>query len=83
MNIKATNIELTDSIRAYVNKKLATLDKFFKNKDLTIYVEVGKMTKHHNKGEFYKAEFDITVDGERYYTSAEKEDLYLAIDDVR
>lgn len=83
INIKATNMELTSAITDYVNKKLLSIDKFVKEGEMVGYVEVGKTTNHHKQGDVYKAEFDISFDGERFFTVSEKNDLYNAIDDVK
>ena len=82
-NIKATNIELTDSIRDYIEKRLALAGKYVTTEDVhTIYVNVGKTTNHHKQGEFFKAEFDVTIDGESFHADAETEDLYVSIDEA-
>ena len=82
-NIKATNIELTDSIRDYIEKRLALAGKYVPTEDVhTIYVNVGKTTNHHKQGEFFKAEFDVTIDGESFHADAETEDLYVSIDEA-
>ncbi len=83
-NIKATNIELTNTISDYVNKKIESINKLVnESKEVTIYVEVGKTTNHHKQGDYFKAEFDVTIDGEKFYTVAEESDLYKAIDDAK
>jgi len=82
-NIKATNIELTDAISDYVNKRLAGLEKFVREgEEMDVYVEVGKTTKHHKQGDYFRAEFNIEISGSKFYTFSEKEDLYKAIDDA-
>lgn len=83
INIKATNMDLTDAIREYVEKRLEATEKFFKETEPTIYIELGKTTKHHKSGDFFKAEFNITVSGINYYTVAEEADLYEAIDEAK
>lgn len=84
INIKATNMDLTDAISDYVNKRLETIEKFVKkDEEIKGYVEVGKTTNHHNKGDIFKAEFDIEIKGENYFTVSEKEDLYSAIDEAK
>ena len=76
-------MELTEAIRNYVNKRVASLEKLL-NKDNTIVeVEVGKTTMHHNKGDFFKAEINISSGGNRFFANSEKDDLYSAIDEVR
>ena len=83
INIKATNMDLTPAIEEYVNKKLASLDKFSGGTEINAYVEVGKITKHHKNGELYKAEFNLEIAGQKFFTESEKEDLYSAIDDAK
>lgn len=83
INIKATNMELTEAINEYVNKRLESVKKFSKDDEFGIYVEVGRTTNHHKQGEFFKAEFDVNINGNKFYTLSEKEDLYEAVDDAR
>jgi len=83
-NIKATNMELTSAINDYVNKRLSGVGKFVKDKDgMIAFVEVAKTTNHHNKGDVFRAEFNIEIAGTKFYAFSEKEDLYKAIDDVK
>ncbi len=82
--IKATNMELTDAISDYVNKKIESINKFVSfGEEVIIYVEVGKTTNHHKQGDYYKAEFEVILDGEKFFTDSEKSDLYKAIDDAK
>jgi ribosomal subunit interface protein len=83
INIKATNMELTEAINDYVEKRLDSIKKFTKDGDISGYVEVGKTTNHHKQGDVYKAEFDITANGEHLFAVSEKDDLYAAIDDAK
>lgn len=83
-NIKATNMELTSAVSDYVNKKIESIDKFVSEyQDVNIYVEVGKTTNHHKQGDHFKAEFNVDIDGEKFFTDSEKSDLYKAIDDAK
>lgn len=83
INIKATNIELTNAIYDYVNRRLEGLEKFTKDQEVIAYVEVGKTTKHHKEGEIFKAEFNLEISGTKFYSLSEKVDLYQAIDDAK
>lgn len=77
-------MDLTDAITDYVNKKLEAVDKIVgEYKEVLVYVEVGKTTNHHKQGDYFKAEFDISIDGEKFFTASEKSDLYKAIDDAK
>lgn len=83
-NIKSTNMELTEAINGYINKRLEGVKKFTKeDEELIAYIEVGKTTNHHKQGDVFKAEFNIEISGKKFYTVAEKEDLYTAIDEAK
>lgn len=80
-SLKAKNITLTDAIRAAVEKKLETLDKKATRfgESVTGEVEVGKTTKHHKKGELYRAEIHVRLPGKLVYAESTHADLYGAI----
>lgn len=80
--IKTTNMDLTDSLREYVEKRVSTFEKFSKG-DSSAYVEVGKTTNHHKSGDVYKAEINLTLDGKTYRSTIETTDLYAAIDEAK
>jgi ribosomal subunit interface protein len=83
-NIKATNMKLTSAITDYVNKRLEGVLKFVKKGSNVIsYVEVGKTTNHHKQGDVFRAEFNVEMSGDKFYSVSEKEDLYRAIDDAK
>ena len=84
-NIKATNIELTDAIKDYVNKNLLGLDRFITDpkENLIIQAEVGKTTRHHKSGDYFRAEFNVDISGKKFYVSAKKDNLYGAIDEAK
>lgn len=83
ISITATNLELTPSLKDYVEKRLRTIAKFTAG-DPKIAVDIGKTSMHHRQGEFFGAKvIVITPLGKQYVASSEKTDLYEAIDDVR
>lgn len=84
INIKATNIGLSDSVRDYAEKKIRSLEKFLNSEnEILANIEIGKSTKHHKSGDIFRAEAHIKSDGKEFYSVSEKEDLYIAIDDVK
>lgn len=84
INIKTTNISLTDAISDYTSKRLDAITQFFKD-DTTVKcdVELGKTSNHHKNGDIFRAEIHIVGKGKDLYASAEEDDLYKAIDMVR
>lgn len=81
-NIKATNIELTPELRDYIEKKLTSAEKFVQKENIErVYVDVAKSTNHHKQGEIYRAEFNVVIDGTKFYTLSETEDIRASIDE--
>ncbi|MFA6297326.1 MAG: ribosome-associated translation inhibitor RaiA [Candidatus Paceibacterota bacterium] len=85
INIKATNIELTDSIRNHAFKCLEGIDKILgvSTEEIVGQIEVGKTTNHHKSGDIFRAEVNISGGGYTLYSFSETSDLYAAIDMVR
>ncbi len=83
INIKATNMELTDAISDYVHKRIEPVEKLLKNDAVVVNVEVGKTTNHHKGGDVYKAEIDVRGAGATFFVQSETDDLYTAIDDAK
>ncbi len=84
-NIKATNITITDSVRAYLDKRLQSLEKLIDFEDPTVLVavELGRTTAHHQTGPIFRAEINISRGSEMFRSVAEREDLTTAIDEAR
>lgn len=85
IQLKGTNISLTDAIQEYVDKKLSPLERFVnaQNPDTVCNVEVGKTSSHHKHGDMYRAEVRIALPSKNIYVQAEESDLYSAIDKVK
>ncbi len=83
INVKATGIELTPAISAYIEKRLHGVEKYINNPGAHMQVEVGRSSAHHKQGEVYRAEVRIAGAGEDFYAVSESEDLYAAIDLVK
>jgi len=84
--IKATNIELSPSIKEYVNEKIGGLDKFLKkfNPELTeARVEVGKITQGQRQGDIFRAEVNLNINGRLIRVEETEESLHTAIDLVK
>jgi ribosomal subunit interface protein len=87
LTIKATGIEHTNALDAYVTKKLVELEKYLdpKEKSCIARIEIGKETKHHKTGQhIYKAELTMRA-GKRDFriVKTDDSDLYAAIDAMK
>ena len=84
INIKATNIELTDTIREYIEKRIKSLAKYVDNSAVVVVrVNVGMETLHHQHGNVFKADINFDIPGKTLRAEASKDDLYAAIDEAR
>jgi ribosomal subunit interface protein len=84
INIKTTNITLTEAISDYTSKRLVAITNFFEGDSTALCnVELGRTTHHHNKGDIFRAEIHIVAKNKDLYASSEESDLYKAIDMVR
>ncbi|MDO8584189.1 MAG: ribosome-associated translation inhibitor RaiA [bacterium] len=82
LNITHRGIELTPAIKAYVEEKMASLEKYsadIRHAD----VEVGMTNKHHQKGDIFECRVVLQVEGDVMRIEREAEDLYKSIDKVR
>jgi ribosome-associated translation inhibitor RaiA len=51
--------------------------------DVMVNFEVGKSTKHHKSGEVFHADCFININGNKFYASSDKEDVYQSIDEIK
>ncbi len=82
INVTAKNIELTDAISSYVEKKFDALDKFFGG-IIRAGVTLGLESTHHNKGDIFFTECKLEVPGNDLFVKKEEASLYKAIDKVQ
>lgn len=84
INLKFTNLESTESLKAYAETKFQTIEKILKTLDPTgaaiLHVELAHATKHHQKGNIYYAEAKLDLPGKSFYINEQESDLYAAID---
>ncbi len=85
MNIKGTNVELTEDVRAYLDKRLTGLKKFLgeAGESGIAYVELGRTTQHHHTGNIFRAELTLESGGKSFRAVCEREDLRSAVDGMR
>ena len=85
INIKATNIDLTEALESHVNEKMDYLEKLIDKNDESVLcdVEIGVTTKHHQSGEIFKAQVNLHTAEHNYHSQSEKDDLYLAVNEAK
>ena len=73
VNLSGHHVEITDSLRNYVNEKIQRLDRHFDQAlDIHVVLTVEKLR--------HKAEATIHVVGNDIYADAIEEDMYASID---
>lgn len=82
ISIKGTNIKFTDSITETIEKKLLSLSKLTEKLEpvAELMIEVGKSTKHHKRGPFWRAEATLHVPNKILRAETTDISLYGAID---
>lgn len=84
INLKTKNFSLTESIKNYLENKLNSLDKFLpSDESISADVDLSKTTKHHQKGDVFRAEVNLKVPNHLIRASATEWDLMVAIDRVK
>ena len=81
-------MSLTPTIHEYVIKRVTNLEKLLRkieknSGEVNVNFEVAKSTNHHKAGSVFHADCLINIKGEKFYSSADEEDLYQAIDAVK
>lgn len=84
--IKGTNIKFSPSINQYIKEKIGGLEKFLKkfNPELIeARVEVGKITRGQRQGDIFRAEVNLSINGQLFRAERTEESLMAAIDLVK
>jgi len=87
INIKATNLDLTPALKDYIEAKIGSLSKFLQRFEaegvVEAWVEVGRTTRHHQKGNVFRAEADLRLPGKVLRAEDEDFDVRAAIDKIK
>lgn len=90
--IRSKNIEPNETIDDFIEEKIGGLKKFIDilRKDgnigkpvVEVFMEVEKETRHHQKGPFFRAEAQMHLPGKSIRSEAKRENLKLAIVEVK
>lgn len=77
ISIKGTNLELTPSVKQYVNDKVGALGKFIGVMEAKVELE---RDRKHQSGLVFRAEVTMIIGGKIMRAEERAEDIYAAID---
>ena len=84
---KYTGLDATPAMNEYINEKIGALEKFVKRMSekgvVSAFVEIGRTTKHHQKGDVYHVECNLNLPGKLLRAESENWDTRLGVDEVR
>lgn len=83
--LKATKIELTKEMNAYVEKKMVILQKLIAHfgPAVTVFVEVERTTRHHRKGDVFRVEVRVNAPHTNMRAEALGQTVFEAMDAVK
>ncbi len=87
ITIKATGLDLTPSIKEYIEDKIGSLHKFIQkfdmNNEAIASVEIARTSTHHNKGDVFYAEVNLRLPGKTLRAEDQDFDVRVAINKVK
>lgn len=88
INFQAKNIEITEAIHDYVEKRVTNLGKLLteieeRDGEVLVLFSISKTTHHHKGGEVFHADCQVNIKGKKFYASVNRQDMYEAIDEVK
>ncbi|MCK4918348.1 MAG: ribosome-associated translation inhibitor RaiA [Candidatus Pacebacteria bacterium] len=85
IKINSIDVEITEELRVYINKKLKRIKKFIDFNDPSVSADIRliKDSKGQSTGKFYRVELSIMTAGKKYGVNASGNSPYQAIDQVK
>lgn len=81
--LKGQNMEVPQRVEDHVRSKLASLEKFIPQKEsleILAEVEVGRRSRRQKKGDVYRAEINLTLDGILHRSVSKRSEITEAFD---
>ncbi|MCD6114900.1 ribosome-associated translation inhibitor RaiA [bacterium] len=93
INIKPVNVGLDQALIDWIYEKLGEIEKYLSDfesgeipggkETIELNVEIGKTTRHHRKGDVFRAEAQLYLPKELIRVEATDNDLRAAIDQIK
>jgi len=84
--IQATDLELTEPLKVYIEKKMSSLAKFlneFEEDSIQTKIEVARSTRHHRRGNVYHVDANLSFPGKLIRAEKDDIDVRAAVDAVK
>lgn len=78
ISIKIKNLEYSETLNLFVNKKFLMLEKFIEPAT-EIIVEIEKETNHHKKGDIFRVKGQVIFEGKNIVSDEIADDLFKAV----
>jgi ribosomal subunit interface protein len=83
IHIQSTKLDLTPSIKKFIDDKFGTLKRFSasleKEGALDLFIEISRSTRHHQHGEVFYSEATLQVPGKTLRAEIDDVDIRKAI----
>lgn len=85
LKVKSTGMDMTPKIGAYLDSKMSQIEKLLPKDEtaISLSVELEKITKHHQSGKIFRAEFNLKVAKALFRSEAVAESIEAAIDEAK
>jgi len=86
IHIKTKDLDLTPELSSLIHERMDVLKKFIDtegDKDILVEVEVGRRLLGKNKGNVYRAEANVSGDGNVYRATTKSQSVTDALDDLK
>jgi len=87
ISIKSTNLDITPSIREYIETKINSLSRFLKRfegrDEIKVFVEIARTTPHHKSGNVFYAEATFAIGKKIFRAEHSDWDIRIAIDKIK
>ncbi|MFA6495185.1 MAG: HPF/RaiA family ribosome-associated protein [Candidatus Paceibacterota bacterium] len=85
--IQGVHLALTDALEEYVNRRFASLGRvlgrFELQQDLTLRVDIGRITRHHQKGDVFSVAVSLRIGRVTLHVEQTGGDVRRVVDDAQ
>lgn len=82
---KTTNFKLTESVASFLSQRMEKMEELIEKIGgvLTGWIEIGRITRHHKKGEVYRAEAQVKLKQQSIRAEGVSNTIFGAITEMK